>query len=250
MLLLVMALAMSMRAATAQPSLDVFAEAGKAYDAGDFAGAARRYGQLLDRNESAPELFYNLGNALFKQGRNGEAVLAYRRAWYAKPRDADIRANLRLAQQESAATQPEFPFWIRPLWYLSAAEWRHVAIVGYWLSAAALIAFLASGRRWLWARRVAVLAATIAVLGAAGLGAWAWLYARPEVVVLNGTQQALYAPMEGATPHFAMPEGSIARMGERSGTWLEVRAGDRSGWILSTQVAEVLAPPRAGLPSS
>ena len=46
-----------------------------------------------------PQAHYNLGNACFKAGRLGEAVLWYERALRLAPRDADIRANLHYVEQ-------------------------------------------------------------------------------------------------------------------------------------------------------
>lgn len=234
----------------AQPSSDLFAAAGQAYDAGRFGDAEKLYRQLLERGDTAPELLFNLGNALFKQARYGEAVLAYRRAWYFRPRDADVRANLRLAQQETTAAETDLPAWKRLLLYVSAEEWRHSAAAAYWLAALAATAYLVAGRRWAWLRRLAVVTALLALVSAGGWTVWNRLAQRPEIVVIQGPQQALYAPLEGATPHFSLPAGSIARVRERSGSWLEVQSGDRTGWIPAPSSIEVLSAEWPSLPSS
>ena len=53
---------------------DDFAAAEEAYKAGAFDRAAALYSKAIEDGWVAPELFYNLGNALFKQDRIGEAV--------------------------------------------------------------------------------------------------------------------------------------------------------------------------------
>jgi tetratricopeptide (TPR) repeat protein len=63
----------------------------------DYAGAARAYAQALRAGPNA-DACYNLGNALLKSGRIGPAIVQYRRAWYLRPRDADIGRNLAFAR--------------------------------------------------------------------------------------------------------------------------------------------------------
>ena len=63
----------------------------------DYAGAARAYQQALKAGPNA-DVCYNLGNALFKSGGIGPAIVQYRRAYYLHPRDADIGRNLSFAR--------------------------------------------------------------------------------------------------------------------------------------------------------
>ena len=80
----------------------------------------------------------------------------------------------------------------------------------------------------------------LALLGAAGLGFWWEWRARPEWVVVAPGQQALFAPLDGATAHFALPPGSVVRLREESGDWLRVSAGKDEGWIRRNACRRVL----------
>jgi Ca-activated chloride channel family protein len=69
------------------------------YREGDFAGAAEAYTRAL---LTAPESLvqgaaYNLGNARYRLGEYDEAVSAYERALLDDPSDADAKRNLELA---------------------------------------------------------------------------------------------------------------------------------------------------------
>jgi tetratricopeptide (TPR) repeat protein len=75
------------------------AAANELVNAGHYAEAAQMYEQLLARSPQDAALHYNLGNARFVQGALPAALAAYERAASLAPRDADIRANLALAQQ-------------------------------------------------------------------------------------------------------------------------------------------------------
>ena len=118
--------------AGAQPN-ELFQKAGRAYDTGDFAGAAAAYTALIQQGYATPQVCFNLGNAEFRLGHGGAAALDYRRAWHQAPRDADIAANLRFALEQTGAALPDAPLWARWLQSLSASEWRTAALILFWI---------------------------------------------------------------------------------------------------------------------
>jgi len=54
-------------------------KANEAYEKGDFAGAEQAYLEALRQNPDDARLYFNLGNALAKQGKFDEAISAYER---------------------------------------------------------------------------------------------------------------------------------------------------------------------------
>jgi tetratricopeptide (TPR) repeat protein len=78
-----------------------FELANAAYAKGDYEKAAGLYEQLLSGNEVSAEVYYNLGNAYYKSGKLGLAILNYERARKIAPEDEDILANLKLANQKT-----------------------------------------------------------------------------------------------------------------------------------------------------
>jgi tetratricopeptide (TPR) repeat protein len=66
-----------------------------AFDSGDYARAVADYHWLLDQGWENAELYYNLGNAEFKQHHLGRAIAYYRWALKKSPFDDDILYNLR-----------------------------------------------------------------------------------------------------------------------------------------------------------
>jgi len=65
-------------AATAD-ALAQFEAANRLYEQGRFAEAARGYEAILKGGSFSPAVYFNLGNARFKAGELGRAVVAYRR---------------------------------------------------------------------------------------------------------------------------------------------------------------------------
>ena len=211
----------------------MFLEASQAYDANRPADAATLYGKLVDQGYESKELYFNLGNAFFKSGKIGQAVLNYRRAWQIAPRDPDIQANLRFATQSTAASTPAYSTPARLLFKLSKSEWITLATFSYWASATLLAFFLIMrNQRAVFARALAALLALLA-LSVAGIVHGVIARRTPEVVVVEPRQQALYAPLEGSKAYFAAPEGSIMRLEEESGNWVKVTTGPQSGYLPS-----------------
>lgn len=211
--------------------LQMFVDAGRAYDEGELDTATSLYEDLINQGYEDKELFYNLGNTLFRRGLVGPAVLAYRRAWYQSPRDPDVRANLRFALQSTGAADPS-PSRLTRLWAaLNRTEWATVATTAYWLLfASAGVLLLRPGLRP-WSAHLLAPLLIVLVIALSGIGYWWTLHHRPEVVVLADQQEVLFAPLEGSTAHFALPQGSIVRRVDRSGPWIKISLGKQTGWI-------------------
>jgi tetratricopeptide (TPR) repeat protein len=75
--------------------------ANQSYEAGQFVEAAAIYEAIIEAGIHNSDLYYNLGNAYFKQGDLGRAILNYRRAQRLMPRDTDINTNLNFARTQT-----------------------------------------------------------------------------------------------------------------------------------------------------
>lgn len=76
----------------------LFAEANSRYQEGDFAAAERTYRRLLDSGVQSGSVYFNLGNACFKQERLGEAIYYWEKAAQWMPGDTDVMENLEFAR--------------------------------------------------------------------------------------------------------------------------------------------------------
>lgn len=76
-----------------------FEQANQLYIDGEYAAAITEYNKILQAGYHSAELYYNLGNAYFREGHLGQAIANYLRARRLDPRDDDILANLQFARQ-------------------------------------------------------------------------------------------------------------------------------------------------------
>ena len=75
--------------------------ANQLYEDADYVESASAYQQLVGQGYTNFRLYYNLGNAYYKRGDLGRALVNYLRAQRLSPRDADVKANLELARSQT-----------------------------------------------------------------------------------------------------------------------------------------------------
>jgi len=217
-----------------------FVEASRAYDENRLPEAIAGWEKLLDEGQVLPEVLFNLGNATYRNGNLGEAILAYRHAQTLAPRDPDIRANLGFAAQTAGVPLPARNPVMARLLDISQTEWMGFASACFWALFVLLAVWIAVPRFGFIVRPLAGAFALLLLIALAGLWAQHDLRATPECVVMSGEQKVLSSPLESATPILAIPEGAIVRQLDRHGSWVEIQFESTRGWLPSTAITPVL----------
>ena len=70
------------------------------YDNKNYQEVITAYQDILEKKGASSELFYNLGNAYYKAGDNGRAVLSYERSLRLNPRNEDASSNLEFVRSK------------------------------------------------------------------------------------------------------------------------------------------------------
>ena len=243
-ILLTAALALSLGWTTrAEPApaavTQAFAEAQKAYDAGEPQKAVQGLEAIVAGGLVSPEVFFNLGNAYFRSGKSGQAILQYRRALWLNPGDPDARANFQFTVERAGASVPEPWLVVEFLRGLSRNTWKTVALAGWWAGGLLLALGLFLPRLRLPAPAVIAVSAMLIGLGLAGMRAAGSLATSREAVVLVPNLDMKSAPTPDSTALVRLPEGSIVHIQEDAGTWLRVRSDKDSGWLPAGKVGRV-----------
>ncbi len=222
-----------------------FASANTALAAGDLAEAEAGYRQALEAGAVDADVYYNLGNVLFRQEQLPLAVLAWRRALALAPRDPDASANLDFARRrvrdDSVAPDP------CPAW----APWQAALTPGEGqLAGGALLGFglvaLGLRRRWPHLPMVGVGGIAALVGGGLGLGGVAEGAMPPAAVVLVDEVTA-HSDLGGGVDLFALHGGAEIQVVElAAGQVLVALADGRRGWLAAETVGWV--DPEAVMP--
>lgn len=228
------------------PAEQLWDKANTAYINGDYRTAAETYEQLLSRGLSSMKLYYNMGNACFKEGDIGRAILFYNRALRLAPGNDDIRYNLSVAEARTKDTIEDIPEFFLVSWLRDV---RHTMGCTAWsvLSLAALLCGLALFLLYLLASRLALRKAGFYGTCAAALlfllTSWFALGERREMldesraVVMVASTAVKSSPDKSATDLFLLHEGTVVKITGRLDGWCEVVIADgKKGWLESRKI--------------
>lgn len=244
---LMAALVLAGLAAPARAAADaraVLDEADAAYAATNFQAAARLYEKALALGFHAGGVYYNLGNAYYRQGHLGKAIAAYLRARRLMPRDGDVLANLDTAraQAEDGVVPPEPPAALRTFlflhYYASLDEllWALGIMSAVLFLGMALHAFVPARAL----RTTAVIVALLMLPLAAAAAAHYYTQFVARTVVITADRAPVRAGYDTSYAEvFTLHAGTEARLLDRQGAWLKIELDRKRGWIQADD-AEVL----------
>jgi len=223
-------------------------EANRLYEAGQFAEAAALYQTLVDAGVEDGTLYYNLGNAYFKAGDLGHAVLNYCRAQALLPRDPDVVANLRLARAQTLdRLETEDGGGLAGFVRRALVEWTTLdeaaaAALGLWvLECALLVAAILwpRGRRGM--RYAIVVVAAFLALGILSVSVRVIREHRsPSAVVVAQEVDVHSGPGEDYVTEFSLHAGTEVHVIEQHGDWSRIALrGDLQGWVPAESIEEL-----------
>jgi hypothetical protein len=223
--------------------------ANQLYDNGHYAQAAQAYQQLVDQGVVDGALYYNLGNAYYRQGDYGRAILNYRHAQHLLPRDPDVEANLALARAQ-AVDQFEAvenggllsgPGTAVQSW-LTTNELA-MAALGAWILFVFLVILFGSARTgsgWRRALQYAlVIVGIVLVVGILALGSSLYLgNDRSEGVIVATEVDVTSGPGAQYVAEFTLHSGAEVQLVEVRSNWvrLALPGGGLEGWVPANAV--------------
>ena len=246
MVILLPSLAILFSHSSANGAEAAFDRADHALASGHYAQAARDYQQIMVRNGYSAPLLFNLGNAFYREGKWGLAILNYERALWLSPRDSAAAANLELARQHAGLPVPVLNPFERAARVLSANTLAWVGSAALAFVALGLVAGRLLGPTWRRPARATVLSA-ILVLALAGLGLGYWCTRLDRAVILAANSPARIAPASAAAVSFELREGQIVRERKTHGDFALIDAHDgQRGWINQQNLAPIVPPAEPG----
>ena len=208
-----------------------------AYEAGRFDEAITAYRQAERSGVRNGALYFDLGNAYFKNRELGHAIACYRRAEMLAPRDDLVRANLEFAltQREDKAVQTRgVPF---VSWIGAAFRWLSL---NEWVTVAALL-YVVTCLLWVVGRFVRLAAYRPVLYATLGLCALVLLTVVAKVHATRGVERGVVTvskvdvtsgPGETYTAEFSLHEGAEVRIEDVRDGWLRVSLGEKlHGWV-------------------
>ena len=219
----------------------VFALANKAYSENRFQDAADGYQSLLNSGHWNASLFYDLGNARYRLGDFGQAILNYERALALDPRHPEAEANLRLARDEARALEMRRDRLERYLSMATVKQYSIAGAIGFWLAIFVTTQLFLSRPRS--AGRLALLALGILICGLSIFGIVTLengVRGNALAVVTGKNIEARLATADNAKSILVLPAGSEIKILSERGDWIyALLPNDEHGWIPSSGAERV-----------
>jgi len=226
--------------AFAQPDAD-FAKANQEYAQGHFTEAISAYEALVRAGQWSANLFYDLGNAYFRTGDFGRAILNYERALALERHHPEASANLQIARDEARALELPQSWRDRYLQFASVNQYSIAAAIAAWLALFCVVVLIFAPRKsaTLMAGLIFCLlvsAAPIYAVYALERGSKGYALA----IVTGKDVQARLATADTANSVLALPAGSEVKILSTRGDWIYAALPNNlRGWIPAKNAEQV-----------
>lgn len=234
------------------------AAADSAYSKENYDEAIALYNSLLDERGRSAEIYYNLGNAYYRKGEIGNAVLSYERALRVNPSHADARANLAFVNSRLEDRPEDNNSFLTRLHRsvvlsMSADAWAWIALTSFVLLCAAVALYIFSANvtlRKLGFFGAFVLLVLTVYFVVVAVNAASYFNDHSEAVVTAPSTLLNSAPRQPGNTEKVVPlhEGTKVEIIDSIATpddpvspmWYNVRInGSASAWLRATDVERI-----------
>ena len=220
---------------------DLLRQAETAYDQKKYKQAIESYEKLLKDGYVAYQLYYNLGNAYYRDNQLGRAIYNYELARKIEPDDEDVRINLGIASSRTIdKIDSKENFFISAvktnvLLSVSTRTWAWLSVISAVLCCSLFFIYLISGninvKRWSFLGAALCLFAFLFTY-LLGYSATQAKYENKFAIILSREIRVMNEPTGSATSKFGLHEGTKVRVIDRNGDWLLISLDNgNEGWV-------------------
>ena len=211
--------------------------------------AVETYTDIINMGYEGTSLYYNLGNAYYREGKIGYAILYYEKALRLSPGDPDVRHNLLIANTKTVdkiQTMPTFflfQWWESLLALFSVNGWTYLAYAFYILLLVSIgLYFFAKKpkvQRYSFFGGLASLLLIVVTLTVLIINLNRELNVKKAIVVVPSVTVKL-APDPTSNDAFVVHEGLKLREEDRVDNWIKIMLSDgKEGWLPKSSIATI-----------
>ncbi len=228
---------------------DLFKEGNQAYKHKKYQKAIGCYDSLIRMGYRSKELYYNLGNAYYKQRALPMAILSYERAKLLSGNWEALTHNLSLARKQvtDSITRQNKPLIYR-VWDKILQNWPLQTWVNTTISLAWVVGLAGLGRLLLRRRRIQRLCSFIGFITFMVFAISLWLTIEryklitnhDDAIVIQPSVAVKSAPDAASKDRFVLQGGLKVRLTDQLNNWHQVLLpSGQQGWVKSKNLAIV-----------
>lgn len=225
----------------AQDANVLFNEGVNAYSEQNYPLAMMKFESIVQMGEESGELYYNMGNCAYKQNDFPLSILYYEKAKLYLPADADLEANLNLANAHILDKIETLPTLFYDRWWnsiiisMSPDGWGTVTLVLLAIVMVMLLVFrFAPGsvikKAGFYSAIVVFLIFCFTLL--VSVQSHKRLTAHDHAIVFKPSVTVKSSPFEDSIDIFVVHEGTKVKLENTEGEWVRIElANGNVGWV-------------------
>ncbi|MBR3976228.1 MAG: tetratricopeptide repeat protein [Bacteroidaceae bacterium] len=221
----------------------------KAYEEKRYSDAIAIYEEAIKGGNESKQLYYNLGNAYFRNNETGRAILNYERALRLDPADEDVKANLEFANKLTKdEVAEEYEIFLVTWWkafvnMLSTDTWAIVAVMAFAVSLAGLVMMFLSKNSTVRNSGITASAVCFVICIIANFAAYS-SYSRmtdnSKAIVLKEEVSVMSAPGASAVLTKVHEGRKLNATDETTGRWTKIELEDGTvGWVMNSDIERI-----------
>jgi len=224
---------------------ELFRKGNSFYKEEHYTNAIECYRKIIENGVTNGYLYYNLGNAYFREGSLGYAILYYERAHILLPRDKEINENLSFVKNfrrdKIEKGKPSFLIFIlyNLLKKISLEETSIIVSIIFSITLICSILFILK-KNLLFLKNLTISMLCILMVFSFLLSLKIKMVNRKIGVALIDKVDVKSAPSHDATLEFVIHEGTEFQILEPVKEWTKIRMDDgKTGWIQSNTSGKI-----------
>jgi len=224
-----------------------FKLANEAYEKGDYTLAIDTYSKIISEGKQSADLFYNLGDAYYKNNELGKSIWAFESALKLDPNHEDALFNLEFANAQTDdkidTSHHGLKHWMKGFLYTENINlWAYISIGCSVLFAVFAFIFFKSNTRK--ARNISIfLGGFFGMLLIASILIGYFhknsINTNTFAVIVSEKSLVKMSPVKDAKISFTLGEGAKVEMLKSEKNWLQIEVNGNRGWLLKKTVWEI-----------